>query len=313
MRYFIFSFIVVIPSLAFAQVDNFVPLIGIPGVDPDNLNIQTYLNALYILVISIAAFAAVLRLIFAGVQYILSDVITDKANAKRDIRNSLIGLLVVLGAVLILNTINPNLTNLSALNDLQPLNIEFEVVDTSCQQGTFGPGQQCLTPGTDGSCDLSRSNNLCNCNETMIAIGTEPGYRCEPTTPLEGPDATCPFTQTAGCPCGTAPSGQGTAGFVDCQPLYGHLNTDRLQDDLGEPFRINDPALPEFGLLEGPNHNVSITIAVDQAGTCGSTDQTFSDGDTHTGAVCSIRVITETGDPLLIGCESISPTPQICQ
>jgi len=96
----------------------FVPLVGIPFVEGDKVTtFGDYVNALYFASISIAAFLAVVKIIFAGVKYMLSDVITDKASAKKDIRGALVGLLIVVGAVLILNTINPSLSYINLFND----------------------------------------------------------------------------------------------------------------------------------------------------------------------------------------------------
>jgi hypothetical protein len=53
---------------------------------------------------------AVLKITIAGVKYMLSDVVTSKESAKKDIQGALFGLLIVLAAVIILNTINPSLS-----------------------------------------------------------------------------------------------------------------------------------------------------------------------------------------------------------
>jgi len=114
-----------------ACVTAFTPLVGIPYIDTSstNLSLPGYVNALYTAAISIAAFMAVVKIIFAGVKYMLSDVVTTKEESKKDIRGALIGLLIVVGAVLILNTINPNLTGLKALNG-PALDINLEFTDT---------------------------------------------------------------------------------------------------------------------------------------------------------------------------------------
>lgn len=88
-------------------------LVGIPGIDDPDLNFGQYINALYALSISIAALLAVIKIIVAGVKYMLSDIVTTKQEAKKDIWGALIGLLVVVSAVLILFTINPQLTETS--------------------------------------------------------------------------------------------------------------------------------------------------------------------------------------------------------
>ncbi len=61
--------------------------------------------------ISIAALLAVVKIIIAGAKYMLSDIVTTKGEAKKDIRGALLGLLLIIGAVIILNTINPALTD----------------------------------------------------------------------------------------------------------------------------------------------------------------------------------------------------------
>ncbi len=115
-------------TLALAQEQaGYTPMVGLPGIgDGDQLSTQEYINALYILSISLAAFLAVIKLILAGVKYVLSDVVTDKGQAKKDIRTSLLGLALVLGAVILLNTINPQLTNLQIFRNAPSFKIQLE-------------------------------------------------------------------------------------------------------------------------------------------------------------------------------------------
>lgn len=97
----------------------FVNLVGVPGLDGDPLEggLSAYINALYRLSISIAALLAVIKIVIAGAKYMLSDIITHKEEAKKDIQGALIGLLIVIGAIIILNTINTDLTNLDLTID----------------------------------------------------------------------------------------------------------------------------------------------------------------------------------------------------
>ena len=94
------------PFIVFGQagVNN---LVDIPVADSSSFG--GYINALYLLAISIAAVLAVIKLIIAGVKYMLSDVVTNKASAKADIKGALLGLLLILAAVLILEVINPSI------------------------------------------------------------------------------------------------------------------------------------------------------------------------------------------------------------
>jgi len=147
---FLIILIVVMPSMALAQ--EYTPLVGgIPGINDAvrrDGSMGEYINALYITAISIAAFLAVIKIIFAGVQYMLSDIVTSKEKAKKDIQGALLGLLIVLGAVVILNTINPSLTNLDALGEAPSIDFDND------GRGGFGRG---LT-GTN-SIDLENTND----------------------------------------------------------------------------------------------------------------------------------------------------------
>lgn len=98
-----------LPLVTLAQV-KYDPLIRIPGVtDTESPTFSGYINFLYALSISLAALLAVIKIIIAGVKYMLSDVVTSKGAAKQDIQAALFGLLLILGAYIILNTINPQL------------------------------------------------------------------------------------------------------------------------------------------------------------------------------------------------------------
>lgn len=112
-------------------LENFKPLVGIPGVGTPNANgvvdiggltFGDYINALYRLSISLAALLAVIKIIAAGVKYMFSDIVTHKEEAKKDIQGALIGLLVIIGAVIILNTVNTDITQNQILMD--PANVD---------------------------------------------------------------------------------------------------------------------------------------------------------------------------------------------
>ena len=86
-------------------------MVGIPNVDENNLDIESYLGGIYWLAIFVAASLAVLKIVVAGVKYVGSDIVTSKETAKKDIWGALFGLTIVLAAVIILNTVNDRLTN----------------------------------------------------------------------------------------------------------------------------------------------------------------------------------------------------------
>jgi hypothetical protein len=94
---------------------------GLGGSSADRPDIVAYLNSLFAVALGLAAIIAVIKIIIAGVKYMLSDVVTNKASAKDDIKNALLGLIILLTVYLILYTINPNLTRLDIFTRLQQL------------------------------------------------------------------------------------------------------------------------------------------------------------------------------------------------
>lgn len=126
-----------LPFIAGAQI-TYEPLVGIPGVDNAATNFGKYLEQLYFLSISIAALIAVVKIIIAGVNWMLTDLISGKSDAKKDIQNSLLGLLLIVSAVIILETINPQLTNLNVLRYAAPA--PQTARQTPAQQITITPG-----------------------------------------------------------------------------------------------------------------------------------------------------------------------------
>jgi hypothetical protein len=63
----------------------------------------------YAFSISIAALLAVIKIIIAGVKWMLTDKIGSISEAKSDIQSALLGLIIIICAVLIINIINPSI------------------------------------------------------------------------------------------------------------------------------------------------------------------------------------------------------------
>lgn len=101
--------ILAVPALVFAQAE-YLPLVGIPGVSTDSsVNFDQYLQAVYATSISLAALLAVIKIVIAGVKWMTTDIVSSKSAAKSDIQGAVLGLVIILGAVLILYIINPNI------------------------------------------------------------------------------------------------------------------------------------------------------------------------------------------------------------
>ena len=120
LSFFLSLFLLLVPTALFAA--EFKAIVGIPGVTENitgTTGLNLYINALYRLSISIAALLAVIKIVAAGAKYMLSDIITHKEEAKKDIQGALVGLLIVIAAVIILNTVNSDLTRVNF--NLEPL------------------------------------------------------------------------------------------------------------------------------------------------------------------------------------------------
>ncbi len=84
------------------------PLAPLPGFT-GNPNLGQWLESLFTILIVIAGILALIMIIVGGITYITSESFGGKGQGKAYIINAIIGLVLALGAWVILNTINPNL------------------------------------------------------------------------------------------------------------------------------------------------------------------------------------------------------------
>ncbi len=158
--------LLLLPTLAFAQ-SNY--LVGIPGLEDTDIDFNKYINAVYAMFIGIAALLAVVKIIIAGVKYMFSDIVTQKSEAKKDIKGALLGLVIVLAAVLILTVINDDLAEFNFEVDRLP------EVGADGDEGARGPGggdATLVSAACDngGGCVVESCNNLSiNTKDAMIA------------------------------------------------------------------------------------------------------------------------------------------------
>jgi len=159
MKYFLtfFSFFILLaPVFVFAQ---YLPLVGIPGVDNPQ-DFDEYLQSIYATAISLAALLAVIKIVIAGVKWMTTDIVSSKSDAKKDIQGAIFGLVVILGAVLILYIINPDIGTVDLTLEPPPraaapagttlLLSEVEDCQATPETCDFDP-ISCLLPGTYAS------------------------------------------------------------------------------------------------------------------------------------------------------------------
>lgn len=90
----------------------------------DDFTLGKYINILVQIAIGIAGILAVIMIIVGGVQYMTTDALTGKSNARSTITSAILGLLIALGSFIILNTINPTLTKIEP--DIRELEAVFK-------------------------------------------------------------------------------------------------------------------------------------------------------------------------------------------
>ena len=192
---------------------NYIPMVDLPGVTVSNgtTSFASYASALYVEYILVAARLAVILLVLAGAKYMMTDVVSGKGQAVEDIKGSLLGLLIIIAAFVILNTINPNLNKISIVGIIPNTSVNGgglggfltwtgtapSITPDDCQAGqTFyacGTGLVgCAPAGTSGAIcgippDLSlppgAQPNLINCDDPDPVSGL---YGCVSASNLCG-------------------------------------------------------------------------------------------------------------------------------
>lgn len=111
-----FSFLVLNSATAFAQKDGYKLTVPLPEVPEKITGPAQYIKYLYQFGLGIGALLAIAIIVFAGIKYSVSaGNVAQQEDARDMIKNAVLGLALLLGAVLIMYTINPKLVGLGAL------------------------------------------------------------------------------------------------------------------------------------------------------------------------------------------------------
>jgi len=118
-----------------AQVESYTLISPLPGIGESVSTSEAggavdYLNNIFVIFISIIAVLGVIKLMICGFQYMTSEAISSKEEAKKCMAGVFAGLFLVLLSVLILQTINPNLTQLSFFSKLEQ-SVEGKIPDAA--------------------------------------------------------------------------------------------------------------------------------------------------------------------------------------
>ncbi len=107
--------VLLIPHGVLAAPGDYTPLEPIPVLGGGTVSLTSYIPNLVKLIIQIAGVLAVVMIVLGGVQYLSTDAIGGKSEGKQKIENAIYGLLLAIGAYVILNTINPGTLQLQLI------------------------------------------------------------------------------------------------------------------------------------------------------------------------------------------------------
>ena len=129
-------------------------------------NFGDYVDKIFLIAIGLCGVLAVIMLIIGGIQYMGDESIFVKTEAKKQMINAVLGLLIALGAWVLLNTINPKLLNSSVT-----INAVSAEITPLYDRGATDPKQangesvRC-TPVTSGSCSVANLTTALGVNAT---------------------------------------------------------------------------------------------------------------------------------------------------
>jgi hypothetical protein len=83
------------------------------GETKTDIDLNSYIGYVYKFAIAIAVFIAIVMIVYGGFEYMMSDSVTSKSDAKSKFKSAATGLLMVLASYLILQTIDPRLVGLN--------------------------------------------------------------------------------------------------------------------------------------------------------------------------------------------------------
>lgn len=177
-----------------------------PTAGQSNTKIGEYLNIMIRIFIGLCAVMSVIMIVIGGIEYMTSELISNKESGRERISNAVFGLLLALGAYALLNTINPDLLK----TDLTSLEIQKVVVT---DQANFAKTEQTTASvGTgyklNGAPDLGVADFVKNYGASLSSITVDTASKkasfCSGTNCVSVPINTGYL--------GVAEAGQGTVG-----------------------------------------------------------------------------------------------------
>jgi hypothetical protein len=165
-----------------------VPLPTASGTVTEVERITDYIKTIYLFAMGIAGILAMALIVVSGFQWLTATgSMSTIGQAKARISNAILGLIVLLSAYLILNTINPNLVNLK-----EPVLLFLDWTENFENAAGGGPGggggipAWCANEGPSGnainSCVGYEASHLGDCSIDPCRVGTGVGPAYGPYT-----------------------------------------------------------------------------------------------------------------------------------
>lgn len=149
------------PQYCLDHPDEYCLLEPIPqfGASVDTSDLQGYFTKIISLILMLGSAFAVLMIVYGGVLYMGSESVFKKGEGLAKVEGAIFGLLLLVGAYSILNSINPSLVNLEI--KLRPVtyNISYEEAAEEAStntDGTYNYGNCKVAPKTDEKCPTCR-------------------------------------------------------------------------------------------------------------------------------------------------------------
>jgi len=160
--------------------------LGIPiGSVTTVKGMRDYINKVFQYALTVVAVAAAVMFVYGGFRYITGSAFGDIQKAKEIMVDSSVGLLLLLGAVTILNTVNPATTTLK-MPEIYMINQEVNMQAKWCKDLTksagnvkfaeAGPAPNYTDPGTITTFPLTADQTRCTAEYYAEGMG---GNRCE--------------------------------------------------------------------------------------------------------------------------------------
>jgi len=135
---FVMIFFVLTTIHAQSPLDKYTTLVSLPGIN-DTPEFKDYIIGIFNLSIGIGAVLAFVMITFGGIMYSTSDAISGRSAGREYVTNAIIGLFFVIGAWVILNTINPQILTFNLAIPTAPVKAGTPTVVT--------PNPCCQRPG----------------------------------------------------------------------------------------------------------------------------------------------------------------------